>query len=189
MTCLFEYSTDLFQRSTIETICQRFQVLLKQLFTSSFDLEKQPVYELSILLPDELKLIHDINETHVDYRRETRCIHHDFVDSAQENWQKMSIILDEQSLTYAETLYYVQKLSVHLIQEYQVKPQQIICQCIERSIEMILGILTILSIGAIYTPLSPNDPSGRLYSLLSDMQAHYVLIHTLTEEKFAFKSN
>ncbi|CAF4113455.1 unnamed protein product, partial [Rotaria sp. Silwood1] len=51
--CSFDYSTDLFERKTIENLCERFQILLKQLFLTSFDIEKQSIYNLSILLPHE----------------------------------------------------------------------------------------------------------------------------------------
>ncbi|CAF1307786.1 unnamed protein product [Didymodactylos carnosus] len=77
--------------------------------------------------------------------------------------QQLAIILDSQSLTYAEMLYYVQQVSLHFIDKYHVKSQQIICQCIERSIEMVIGILAISTTGYVYCPLSPNDPIERLY--------------------------
>ncbi|CAF2447244.1 unnamed protein product [Rotaria sp. Silwood2] len=60
----FEYSIDLFQRERIIDMSQRFHLMLKQLFSttsSSFDKQKQPVYELSILLPHEQELIKHLN--------------------------------------------------------------------------------------------------------------------------------
>ncbi|CAF4435161.1 unnamed protein product, partial [Didymodactylos carnosus] len=96
-----EYSCDLFEPTAIAIIVDRFQSLLEQLFSSSstFDIEKQSVYELSILLPQETKLLHGMNETHVDFGQ-IHCIHHEFIRYTVDNPQKLCIYLDDQSLTY-----------------------------------------------------------------------------------------
>ncbi|CAF1349893.1 unnamed protein product, partial [Didymodactylos carnosus] len=192
-TCLqytLEYSVDLFKHSTIERILQRFQQLVEQLFNSSFNKQTQPVYELSLILPFERQLLYELNQTHVDYGPEQlKCIHHLFVDRTLAYSQKVSVVLDQQSLTYSELLYYVQLVSIQLIQVYNVKPQQIICQCLERSIEMAIGILSILTCGAVYAPLNPQDPTARLHSLLQDTHSNYVLIHQATREKIPIMGN
>ena len=51
--------------------------------------------------------------------------------------QKLAVELDEQSLTYCELLYYVQVLSLNLMNKYHVVPGEIICQCVERSLSMV----------------------------------------------------
>ncbi|CAF1171409.1 unnamed protein product [Didymodactylos carnosus] len=181
----FNYSHDVFNHSTIEIISQRFEQLVEQLFNSLFNKQTQPIYELSLILPFERQLLYDINQTHVDYGRDQlKCIHHLFVDRVLDYSQKVSVILDEQSLTYSELLYYVQLVSVQLIQVHHVRPQQIICQCLERSIEMSIGILSIITCGAIYAPFNPQDPSARLQSLLQDSQSNHIIVHQFTKEKF-----
>ena len=51
--------------------------------------------------------------------------------------QKLAVELDEQSLTYSELLYYVQLLSLNLLNKHGVIPGEIICQCVERSLSMV----------------------------------------------------
>jgi hypothetical protein len=59
----FDYSNKLFQQETIQILAQRFQKILKHLFdvSSNFDLDEEPIYKLSIILPHEETLIHNIN--------------------------------------------------------------------------------------------------------------------------------
>ncbi|CAF1127830.1 unnamed protein product [Didymodactylos carnosus] len=179
----FEYSLDLFEHSTIELISHRFRLLLKEMFSSPSSIDK-PLYKLSILLPHEASLINELNITDVTYEQQ-QCIHQQFAFTAQHHPQKVSVVLDEQSLTYCELLYYVQLVSLSLMNDYNVKPQQTICQCLDQSIEMVTGILSILTCGATYCPLSPQDPQQRLLSMVDDVQAETILVHHKTQEKFA----
>ncbi|CAF4650924.1 unnamed protein product, partial [Didymodactylos carnosus] len=113
-----------------------------------------------------------------------KCIHHKFVEQAVNHPQKICVMLDEQSLTYGEVLHRVQYFASYLIRECNVQPGHIICQCVERSIEMVIGILSIFTTGAIYCALSSTDPCNRLCSLIEDAKAQLVLIHGQTRHKF-----
>jgi hypothetical protein len=59
----FDYSNKLFTDEKIELLAKRYQKILKHLFdvSSTFDLEDEPIYKLSIILPDEERLIQNIN--------------------------------------------------------------------------------------------------------------------------------
>ena len=184
LTCSFHYSSDLFKGETVELMSKRFEQLLIQLFGSSFKKNEQPLYELSLILPFEQQILHDLNETTTKFDYSTDCVHHLFVQQSQQYSQKVALILDEQCLTYAELLYYVQLVAMHLIDDFDVKRQEIICQCVERSIEMVISILAILMTGAIYCPLNPQHPPARLLSLVEDTQAKHIVVQDLTKSKF-----
>ncbi|CAF1588575.1 unnamed protein product, partial [Adineta steineri] len=98
--------------------------------------------------------------------------------------QKLAVELDEQSLTYGELLYYVQVLSLTLLNEYDVFPGEVVCQCVERSLSMVIGIMGIEMAGGVYCPLSPRDPQHRLHTLTQQTQSRLVLVHHLTTTKF-----
>ncbi|CAF4280774.1 unnamed protein product, partial [Adineta steineri] len=98
--------------------------------------------------------------------------------------QKLAVELDEQSLTYCELLHYVQILCLTLLNEYHVFPGEVVCQCVERSLSMVIGIMGIVMVGGVYCPLSPRDPSHRLHALVQQTQSRLVLIHWLTKMKF-----
>ncbi|CAF4534776.1 unnamed protein product, partial [Didymodactylos carnosus] len=190
--CIFEYSCNLFDRTTIQTICEKFQLLIKQLFSASlFDCEKQSIYELSILLPQEIKLLQSINKTEDDFNYEIKCIHQEFIQQSVQYSQKVAVILDEQSLTYDEVLYYVQQLSLYLMTNYtDIKSDiTVIGQCVQRSIEMVIGLLSILTIGCIYLPLNPSDPLKRILTLIDDTKLSIIFLNSATEEKFNNNNN
>jgi len=136
LLCTIDASLDLFDATTFDKIGQRFHCMLTQLFNvTDFQIEKS-IHELSIVLPDDKSLIQSMNNTEVLFPPVT-CIHHEFVYQVIKHPQKLAVELDDQSLTYAELLYYSQVLSLYLMNEYGVVSGQIICQCVERSISMV----------------------------------------------------
>ena len=102
--------------------------------------------------------------------------------------QKIAVELDEQMITYNELLFYAQTLALNLVDEHGVKEGDIICQCVERSISMVIGMMAIQLCGAVYCPLSPRDPLLRLQTLIEQTQCQLVLMHDLTEKKFDLQS-
>jgi non-ribosomal peptide synthetase component F len=110
--------------------------MLNHFFLSSDVQMKKSIYNLSLILPDERLLMQSINNTQVLFSPLT-CIHHEFVNQAMKYSQKLGIELDDQSLTYCELLHYAQALSLNLLNNHQIIPGEIVCQCVERSISMV----------------------------------------------------
>ena len=140
------------------------------------------IYEFSLLLPHELELMHDLNNTFRDYGQ-TGCIHWDFASQAHSHPQKVALVLENGSMTYSELLYYSQQLANHLITKHAVRPGEIICQLVERSFEMVIGMLGIWMSGCVYTPLNLHDPSARLKTCIQQTNAHLVLVHQSTYDQ------
>ena len=65
------------------------------------------------------------------------CIHYEFVSQVIKHPQKLAVELDDQSLTYSELLYYVQLLSLYLLKKQKLSVDEIVCQCVERSLSMV----------------------------------------------------
>ncbi|CAF1165930.1 unnamed protein product, partial [Adineta steineri] len=186
LSCTINASLDLFNRDTVEKISQRFHCILHQSSASMVDNQiNKPIYELSLILSNEQYLMQSLNNTEISFPSSPlTCIHHEFVYQVMKHPQKLAVELDEQSLTYCELLYYVQVLSLTLLNEYHVFPGEIVCQCVERSLSMVIGIMGIEMAGGVYCPLSPRDPQHRLYALTQQTQSRLVLVHYLTKTKF-----
>ncbi|CAF3978115.1 unnamed protein product, partial [Adineta steineri] len=184
LSCTVNASLDLFNVETTDNISQRFHSMLRQLFTPVDDQMNKPVYEISLTLPNERLLVQSSNNTQISFPSPLTCIHHEFVYRVMKHPQKLAVELDEQSLAYAELFAYVQVLSFHLISKYVVVPGEIICQCAERSLLMVIGVLAIEMAGGIYCPLSPRDPQHRLHALIQQTQSRLVLVHWFTKMKF-----
>ncbi|CAF1400412.1 unnamed protein product [Adineta steineri] len=185
LSCTINGSLDLFNRETVEKISQRFHFILSQLSASMIDNQmNKPIHELSLALPNEKYLMQSLNNTEISFPSAFTCIHHEFVYQVMKHPQKLAVELDEQSLTYCELLHYAQVLSLTLRNEYHVVPGEIICQCVERSLPMVIGIVAIEMSGGVYCPLSHRDPAHRLHALTQQTQSRLVLVHDLTKTKF-----
>ncbi|CAF1300851.1 unnamed protein product [Adineta steineri] len=182
-SCTINASVDLFNAETVCTIVQRLQAMLHQQFTSFDSQINKPICELSLVLSNEQYLMQSLNNTQVSFASPLTCIHHEFAYQVMKHPQKLAVELDEQSLTYCELLYYVQVLALALLNEYRVIPGEVVCQCVERSLSMVIGIMAIEMAGGIYCPLSPRDPQHRLQTLTQQTQSRLVLVHHLTTTK------
>jgi non-ribosomal peptide synthetase component F len=157
-------------------MARRFECLLTQLLTYS-----SSISHLSLILSDEIELLHQLNTgDELLQSMHPVPIHHQFVLRTQEHPQKVALILDNQSLTYAELLHYTQLVALHLIDECHVKSGDIVGLCTERSIEMVISMLGILISGASYLPFWPDLPAKRLHSLIQMTQPRCLLIHSAT---------
>ncbi|CAF4044526.1 unnamed protein product, partial [Adineta steineri] len=185
-SCTINASVDLFNAKTVCIIAQRLQTMLHQQYTSFNSTTNKPMYEIQLALSNEQYLIQSLNNTQIPFSSSLTCIHHEFVYQVMKHPQKLAVELDEQSLTYCELLYYVQVLSLTLLTEYHVSPGEIVCQCVERSLSMVIGIMGIEMVGGVYCPLSPRDPQHRLHALIQQTQSHFVLVHDLTKIKFNY---
>ncbi|CAF3805455.1 unnamed protein product [Adineta steineri] len=185
LSCTINASLDLFNRETVEKMSQRFHFILHQLSASIIDSQiNKSIYELSLVLSNERYLMQSLNNTQISFSSSRlTCIHHEFVYQVMKHPQKLAVELDEQSLTYGELLYYVQVLSLTLVNAYHVLLGEIICQCVERSLSMVIGIMGIEMAGGVYCPLSPRDPQHRLYALTQQTQSRLVLVHHSTKSK------
>jgi non-ribosomal peptide synthetase component F len=136
LSCTIDALLELFNRTTVDKIAQRFHSMLEQLFKRTDVQMNKPIYEVSLILSDERLLMQLMNNTQVLFPS-VSCIHHEFVFQAMKYPQKLAIELDHQSLTYSELLYYVQMLSLALLKKQRVIVGEIVCQCVERSVSMV----------------------------------------------------
>jgi non-ribosomal peptide synthetase component F len=140
LSCTIEASLDLFDAPTNAKIVQRFHSMLSQLFSSCYDHMKTPIFELSLILPDERLLIQSPNNTQVSFPTVT-CIHQKYVHQAMKHPQKVAVELDEQFLTYCELQHYVQLLSLNLWNKQSIVASELVCQCVERSLSMVCWLI------------------------------------------------
>ena len=105
-----------------------------------------------------------------------------FVERTCHHPNKIAVVLEDQSLTYGELFSWVNSLACRLSRI--VQPGDVVCQCVERSIEMVVGILAIFMCNTVYCPLSPYDPDLRRRTLLSETHTKVILVHKATADLF-----
>jgi non-ribosomal peptide synthetase component F len=105
-----------------------------------------------------------------------------FVERACHLPNKIAVVFDDQSITYGELYSLVNSLACRLSRI--VQPGDIVCQCVERSIEMVVGILAIFMCNTVYCPLNPYDSNQRHRTLLSEVNVKVILVHNSTAHLF-----
>lgn len=108
---------------------------------------------------------------------DTLCIHQLFEQQAQFRPEATALVFRDQSISYIELNTQADKLAAHL-QSLGAKPDALVGIFIERSIDMLIGLLAILKSGAAYVPLDPNYPRDRIALMVADSEATILLTHS-----------
>ncbi|KAB8320294.1 non-ribosomal peptide synthetase [Tolypothrix campylonemoides VB511288] len=164
------YSTDLFDDSTINRMLGHFQTLLESIVTHP----EQRIADLPFLSEAERhQLLVEWNNTRVDYPQD-RCIHQLFEAQVEQNPDALALVFEEKKITYQELNKRSNKLA-HYLQKLGVGEEVLVGLCVERSFDMVIGMLGILKAGAAYVPLDPTYPPERLSFMLEDAQVPVIL--------------
>ena len=170
LTGTFEYNTDLFDKTTINRMVEHFCCLLSGIVNNP----EQYVSELPILAEAEQdQLLLEWNNTQIEYPQ-NQCFHQLFEAQVEQTPDAVAVIFQDKQLTYRQLNQRANQLAHHL-QKLRVKPEFKVGLCVERSPEMIVGLLGILKAGGAYLPLDPKYPQERLTFMLSDSQVPILL--------------
>src|SRR6185295_18087466 len=121
------------------------------------------------------KLLVEWNATEAEYPSD-RCIHELFEEQVCRDPEAAAVVYEDTSLSYGELNAKANRLAHHLI-GLGVKPDSRVAICVERSLEMVVGLLAILKAGGAYVPLDPAYPAERLGYMLADSAPAIVLTH------------
>jgi amino acid adenylation domain-containing protein len=166
----FEYRTDLFDQSTTERMVKHFGTVLEGIVADP----DRTITALQILTEPELQqLLHEWNDTSADYPKD-KCIHQLFEEQVERTPHKVALEFDGQEITYRELNRRANQLANYLI-DVGTGPEELVGICVERSVEMMVGLLAVLKSGGAYVPLDPGYPKERLRFMVQDAQLSVLL--------------
>ena len=169
------YYTDLFDASTIERMIGHFQTLLEGIVANP----NERISALPLLTEAEKhQLLVEWNDTQRDYPSE-KCIHRLFEERVERTPEAVAVVFAEQQLTYRELNGRANQLA-HYLRNRGVGPEMLVGICVERSIDMVVGLLGILKAGGVYVPLDPTYPKERLGFILEDTQAGIIVTDSVS---------
>jgi amino acid adenylation domain-containing protein len=165
-----EYSTDLFNAGTIVRLLGHFRVLLDGVVADP----DRRLAELPLLTePERHQVLAEWNATTTDYPREA-TIGDLFLSQAARTPEAVALVAQGERLTYRELDARANRLA-HYLRCRSVGPEGRVGICLERSVDLVVGLLGILKAGAAYVPLDPSLPTDRLRFLLADAQVAVLL--------------
>ncbi|MEH2221468.1 MAG: amino acid adenylation domain-containing protein [Nostoc sp.] len=166
----FNYDTNRFATDTIVRMAGHLQTLLEAIVANP----QQQVGQLSLLTEVERhQLLVEWNDTQVDYPQD-KCIHQLFEEQVKLHPEAVAVIFEGQQLTYQQLNERANQLA-HYLQKKGVDREVLVGIFVERSLEMIVGVLGILKAGGAYLPLDPSYPADRLVYILSDAAVSILL--------------
>jgi amino acid adenylation domain-containing protein len=165
-----EYNTDLFDSGTISRMLGHFQTLLKGIVANP----DQRISELPLLTESERhQLMVEWNQTGRDFPRDKR-IHEVFEEQAARTPDAVAVVCAGSTLSYQELDRQANRIAQHL-RARGVGPNVLAGLFIERSFEMIIGVLAVLKAGGAYWALEEHLPPERLKTMLADARPKVVL--------------
>lgn len=118
-------------------------------------------------------VIHKFNATHAPYP--DKLIHEVFEEQAARSPNSAAVICGDQSLTFAELNSRANQVARYLA-DRAIGPDELVGICVERSLEMVVGMLGVLKAGGAYVPLDPDYPADRLHHTIEDAAPRVVLL-------------
>ncbi|SFU38436.1 non-ribosomal peptide synthetase [Pseudomonas sp. OV546] len=142
---------------------------------------QRPLREVQVLPASELKtLLVDFNTTATDYP-DTLTVQALFEAHARQIPHAVAVQAGALQLTYRELNERANQLAFHL-RERGVQPDSRVALCVERGLDLVVGLLAILKAGGAYVPLDPGYPRERLVYMLHDSQPVALLVHAATRD-------
>ena len=165
-----EYSTDLFEADRVKRMLDHWHVILESVVTNP----ALRVSEIPLLTAAERQqILVEWNRTEQEYPRD-KCVHQLFEEQVERTPEAVAVVFEDQRLTYRELNVRANQLGHHL-RSLGVGPEVLVGICVERSLELLVGILGILKAGGAYVPLDPAYPAERTRFVLEDARVPVLL--------------
>jgi len=179
------YDRDIFDRDSVERWDRQLTQTLCALAALAADADAAPrtaLGELNRLESDERRqVLYDFNATRAAYPSDALA-HRLFEAQAQRTPQAIALAYEDQRLSYAELDRLANRLALHLV-ELGVGPDARVALCVDRGIEMVVGVLGTLKAGGAYVPVDPAYPPERLAYVLADCAPQAVLTQAGLRER------
>ncbi len=168
---VLSYSTDLFDRETIDRLTEQYRNLL----IAVADEPERRLSTLPLLNAAERRtVLVDWNATQCTWPDGEACLHSLVARQAAATPNVVAVVDESGELTYEELDRRANRLA-HRLRRLGVGPEARVGVCLERSIDLVVALLAVLKAGGAYVPLDPSHPRERLDFMLRDSRAQVLL--------------
>lgn len=167
-----EYNTDLFERKTMERMAKHLINII--------DIGiKNPAIQIAAIdmasEEEKQQLLFDFNRNTISYPKD-KAFHQLFEEQVEKTPDDIAVVFREERLTYRELNQKANQLA-RVLRNKGVTPNQMVGVMVERSLEMIIGVLGIMKAGGAYVPIDPDYPKDRIAYMIEDSNAKILLKH------------
>jgi amino acid adenylation domain-containing protein len=177
----FQYSKGLFDAIRIQRMVLHYQTLLYSILQNP----EGRIADVPFLTGEEVQRFSDWNGISADYPK--KCVHALIADRVARSPDRVAAVFEERGLTYSELHDQARRVAAAL-REAAVGPGSLVAVCLERSLEMVVGVLAVLYSGAAYVPLDPTEPTVRVAFKMADSGAALLLTHRPLMGRLSFNA-
>ncbi|MGN4562422.1 amino acid adenylation domain-containing protein, partial [Bacillus cereus group sp. MYBK5-2] len=182
MQVQFEYNTNVYDSASIERVRGHLIQIIKQIVNNP----QTCIQDLELVTAEEkIEILEMFNDTAAEYPRE-KTIHQLFEEQVERTPNHVAVVFENQQLTYRELNARANQLA-RILRNEGVQEDQLVGVMVERSIELIVGILGILKAGGAYVPLDPEYPKERIEYILEDSGTNILLLQQHLQGHVFFK--
>ncbi|MFK8103148.1 MAG: non-ribosomal peptide synthase/polyketide synthase [Saprospiraceae bacterium] len=169
-----EYCSDLFAPATIERMMKHYEMLL-----SSITLKPtEKIDQLGILsAPEKQQILFDFNDTERAYPTDQTLVDL-FEGQVAAIPTAIAVVFEEEEITYQDLNEKANQVA-HYLRKAGLQKEDLVCICIDRSVEMMVGILGILKAGGAYVPIDPSYPAERMNYILEDTATNFAITNSV----------
>lgn len=179
---IFNFATALYQKETVQRMVDGYLLVLEQMSLQ----QNTPIKDFSLLTQEEYQqIVIDWNDTNDDIETKDALVHELFEEQVRKTPANTALIFDGQTYTYTELNRRANQLAGYLRKQVEIDSDNIVALLLDRSPEMIIGILASLKAGAAYVPISPSLPNERVEFILNDTKSKLLLTQSHLREKMA----
>src|SRR5436190_6729982 len=174
---VIEYASDVFDHASIEALAGRYVRLLQAAVATP----EVSIGRLELLSGEERRtLLQDWNAT--ARALEPQTVAQLFAAQAAQTPDAVAVVFEQEALSYAQLEARANQLAQHL-RTLGVGAEAVVGLCLERSLEMVVGLIGILKAGGAYLPLDPSYPAERLSFMLADAGAAVLITHSALRDR------
>lgn len=167
----YHFDTGVFNETDANLIHER----LIRIIDAVMDFPETSIGDLDVLTESEGKILRELNDNYSPYQKEL-TISELFEKKVSDYFTKTAVVFENESISYGELNSRVNRVALK-IRESGVKRGEFVCLFMEKSIEMVIGILAVIKAGACYVPINPDYPSQRKKFILEDCKAKMILTY------------
>jgi amino acid adenylation domain-containing protein len=170
-------------KALLKNFPEHIKTLFEELIQTILSYPTKPIYELSSpTQKEEEQILVKWNQTEV-FLPQNKTIQQLFEEQVEKTPSNIAVVYEDQKLTYQQLNEKSNQLA-HYLRTLGVEPDTLVAISVERSLEMIIGLLGILKAGGAYVPLDPSYPQERLQFMLEDTKASILITQAHLNETF-----